>query len=543
MKKLICLLKATMSGDMNIFKVKIKKSSDKKKNFSSKIVILFLSCMIIGVSFSYAYMFAEPLKAVNMTYVMLQLFAIAVSIFALMECVYKVQGILFDARDNDLLFSMPIKKKTIISARLIKLLTFEYIFDFIFFTPAIIVYANLENPTIEYWIASIIMLLLLPVFPTVIGSAVGYLIKVFSNKFKKRKIIQTITTLISTLAIMYFAFNLQNIMLNISNNATNINNVISNIYYPIKLYISLIHSFNIKDLAILILINIAISIVFVKIFSISYFKVISKSSEINKKSKYKLNNKANSQLKALLKKDFKKFFASPVYIVNAGFGLILLIIISICICVNFEGTVNLITSNVLNENLGIDLQTIISFIPIGFLAIISFVIPLSMVSAASISIEGKSFGFLKTLPISAKKILLSKVLMSDLIIFIPTILCAIILAIRFNFSLISIIQIVLACIVLTNFTSTFGLIINLFFPKMDAKNDIEVVKQSVSTLVATFAGMFICGIIIALGPVLSSFLNLDTYIFAMIGVLAILNIVNHKIISTYGVKRLYKIQC
>lgn len=541
MKKLICLLKATMSGDMNIFKVKINKAVDKKKSIYNKIIIIFLVCALLSVGFTYAIMFAELLKPVNMTYVMLELFAIVVTILVLLECIYKSQGILFEAKDNDLLFSMPIKKKTIISARLIKLLSFEYIFDFIFFIPGVIVYAYLENPSWQYWITSIVMLLVIPVIPTVIGSVIGYIIKAFSNKFKKRKMIQTISTLITTLGIMYFSFNLQSIMLNLANNANTINQTLSQIYYPIKLYVSLINEFNIKDLAILIIINVAISIAFVKIFSISYFSIISKSSEVAKNSKYKLKNNVNSQMKALLMKDFKRFFASPIYIVNAGFGLILLIITSIGICVNFEGTINLVAKNILQQDLGINMQDIINMVPMGFLVMIVFIIPMSMITSAAISIEGKSFEFIKTLPISAKKVLSSKVLMSDIIIIVPTVLCAILVAIRFNFTIVTTVQIIAACIVLANFTSTLGLIINLIMPKMDAKNDTEVVKQSGSTLVATFTGMGVFGVSIILWSVFKSFVNFSNFTFIMLGIFLLLNIINWRILSTYGEKRLYKI--
>ena len=34
-----------------------------------------------------------------------------------------------------------------------------------------------------------------------------------------------------------------------------------------------------------------------------------------------------------------------------------------------------------------------------------------------------------------------------------------------------------------------GIIINLKYPKMDAKNDTEIVKQSMSSMVAVFVGM------------------------------------------------------
>lgn len=543
MKNLILVLKATMSGDMNIFNNKKNRKTKSGKNVSSKLIFLFFGIYLSGVAFLYANMVVEPLKSVNMTHVMLELFIVTVSILVLLECVYKSQGILFEAKDNDLLLSMPIEKKTIMVARIIKLLVFEYIFDFIFFIPAIIVYGTIENQPFHYWIVSTVMVITLPIIPTVFGSAIGYIIKIFSNKFKKGKAVQTITTIISTLGIIYFMIQFQSILSNLGNNAKNIDNLITNVYYPIKLYISLINEFNIVNFTILILLNIIISLIFIKVFSISYFRVISKSSEYAKTTKYKLTKKKNSPLSALIKKDFKKFLASPVYIVHAGFGLIIFVIATIAVSVNFEGTLGFLNKNVLMDDAGVQMQNIIQFLPIGFLSMLLFTILMSMITSSSISIEGKSFEILKTLPVSPKKILLSKVLMSNIIILIPTIICSLIISIRFNFEILMIVQIILLSLLLANFTSTLGLIVNLIFPKMDAKNDTEVIKQSISSLIATFSGMAIFGIIVSIcfGLILIMSMSINTIFFILIGIFSLLNICNYFVLSTYGAKKLFNI--
>ena len=35
----------------------------------------------------------------------------------------------------------------------------------------------------------------------------------------------------------------------------------------------------------------------------------------------------------------------------------------------------------------------------------------------------------------------------------------------------------------------FGILVNLYYPKLDAENDTEIVKQSMSSMIAVFAGM------------------------------------------------------
>ena len=111
-----------------------------------------------------------------------------------------------------------------------------------------------------------------------------------------------------------------------------------------------------------------------------------------------------------------------------------------------------------------------------------------------ISLEGKTFSILKSLPVKPYTIIKSKVY-AALLIIIPFIFIGdIILFIKFKFDIINIILILIASILLPLISETIGIIINLKYPKMDAKNDTEVVKQSMSSTVSVFTGMGIIGV-------------------------------------------------
>ena len=79
------------------------------------------------------------------------------------------------------------------------------------------------------------------------------------------------------------------------------------------------------------------------------------------------------------------------------------------------------------------------------------------------------------------------ILVGDMIIFI-----------RFKFDILSIILTLLASILLPLIAETIGIIINLKYPRMDAKNDTEVVKQSMSSAISVFAGMAIVALTVYL---------------------------------------------
>ena len=61
--------------------------------------------------------------------------------------------------------------------------------------------------------------------------------------------------------------------------------------------------------------------------------------------------------------------------------------------------------------------------------------------------------------------------------------------IRFSFNIIEILMIIIGSIILPLVSETIGILVNLKYPKMDAENDTEVVKQSMSSMISVFIGI------------------------------------------------------
>lgn len=249
MIKFVSLLKAMFSQDMNFFKYKTNNNSSKIKKV---LFPLFLGIIVMFAVGTYAYMFAEPLSKIGLTYVMLTLFMIIVTVVTFMEGMYKSQGILFDCKDNDLLFSLPIHKSKIFALRVIKLLVFQFIYNLFCILPAYAMYIYFETPSINFYVISILMLFLLPIIPTVISVILGYIVKGISSKFKAKKIIQTVLSLILFLGIFFLSYNLENIIANLTQKATSINDALTKIYYPVGAYINLIQIMILSDLIFII---------------------------------------------------------------------------------------------------------------------------------------------------------------------------------------------------------------------------------------------------------------------------------------------------
>lgn len=289
MKKLVSLLKATMSQDMNLFKIKTN-----QKTRVGKVVFPLLIALLIMISIGgYAGVLAQSLAQNHLTYVVLTFFMLVTCIFTLIEGIYKSQGILFEAKDNDLLFALPISKTKIFFTRVFKMLSFQFLFNSLFMIPVIIVYAMYEPTNLQFYLLSFIMLLLLPVLPTILACIIGYGIKLASAKLKARNAVQVILTFIVLLVVFYFSFSMQTMIANLTQNATAINQTITKLYYPIGVYNRLIQNFAWYDFLALLGVTIVPMVVFVWIASKYYFKIVSKLAE---KGKSKKVDKAGMQI-------------------------------------------------------------------------------------------------------------------------------------------------------------------------------------------------------------------------------------------------------
>lgn len=487
MKKYFSLIKAVMSEGMNLFKI-----STKKKNFFTQIGLpVFLIFVIMSVMYSYSELIINELQTVNMEYVLLTLFIIITSALTLIEGIYKSGNLLFDCKDDNLLLSLPIKKSTVLFIRVFKFYVFELLYNSLFLIPTIIVYARYINPNVSYYIVSIIGIILFPIIPILISCLIGTFITYLASKFKGKNYVQTILTIIFLLGIMSFSYNSENLVLDIAKNATSINDFITKIYYPAGAYIDLVLNFNVIKLIEFICIHFIVFIFTILFVGKVYFNINSdvKSIKISKSStKYRI--KTLTPTKALIKKEFSRFINSTVFVTNAGFGLVLYVLGCILVTVKFDS----VAESFIKSYPSITLEYIINCMPVLMLAFICFTSFLTSITSSMISLEGKSFCILKSLPLKPYKIVKAKVLTAVLIM-IPCISIGnIIIFIRFKFDLLSIVLLLIASVLLPLIAETIGIIVNLKYPRMDAKNDTEVVKQSMSSALSVFLGMGIIGI-------------------------------------------------
>jgi ABC-2 type transport system permease protein len=489
MKKLLSLLKAAMTENMNIFRMKNKKDKGK---FNSLLPVILVIALFFAF-WSYANIFMEKLHESHMEFFGLTLFIVFTSLFTIVEGIYKSGSLLFNCKDDDLLLSLPIKRKTVLFVRIFKFYIFEIMFNSLFLAPAMIAYVRWVNVGPTYYFVSILSLLLIPIVPIAISCLIGGITSSISSNSKYKNLVEIIVSTLFLLVVIYFTMNSDNFISEIVKNASSINDAITKIYYPAGAYITLITDFNIVTLLIYILVHLIIFILPILILNKIYFKINTKLKAVKtKKSNKNYSIKNRSQVKTIMNKEMKKFFGTPVFIINAGFGLVLFVIVCVVASFRLESIINKITEY--NPDMVLDLS--MNMISLGLCLLICFTSLMTSITSSSISLEGQTINLLKSLPISPRKIVFSKIL-SAVSIIIPVILIGdIVIFIRYGFDIINILLILIASVLLPFVAESFGILVNLKYPKMDAENDAEVVKQSMSSMISVFGGMLLIALTI-----------------------------------------------
>lgn len=530
--KTISLLKAVLTEDMNLFKYTSGKNASKINKAILPIVLFLIFMFSIGY---YAYLIAEPLHQVNLTYIMLSMFIFIISIITLIEGIYKSQGILFETKDNDLLFSLPISKKKILFVRIFKLMLFQYLYNLMFLLPTIGVYIYFEHPGINFYLISFIMTFLIPILPTVVSSILGYFVKLISSKFKSKKIVQTILSSIIFMGIFFLSMNLNGFLQDIAVKAKSINDILTRIYYPVGAYVTLINDFNIWTLIKLLLINIVPFLLFILLGAKLYFKIIYSSEGVaTKKNKVKKEIfKKKPPVYALTIKELRRYFSSPIYMFNTIFGLLLILVLTIILCIKEQGIINtFLESEEISINISISLL---------YYVLVLFSCSMTSITSSCISLEGKTINITKSLPVSEKVILKSKIIY-PFIIELPFILISeLIFFIKFKTNIVDIILIISMSLITIALSGIIGLIINLKYPKMNAKNDTEVVKQSISSMLSVFIGIGIFILSIILIIYFYKILNVTLLLIMHVFILLLLTLVLYCILMKFGIEEYKKI--
>jgi ABC-2 type transport system permease protein len=188
--------------------------------------------------------------------------------------------------------------------------------------------------------------------------------------------------------------------------------------------------------------------------------------------------KSSSPTRALVKKELHLFFQNPMYMLNSGFGLIFMLALPVVLLVQPSLLAPLLSQYDIPLHL-------IGMAAVGVMCLLASTV---LISAPSISLEGKTLWIARSLPVNAGQVLLSKAY-AHIFVCLPVILVsAVVLGLALRLQAWYVFFSLLLPALVAAIMGLTGVIINLKLPKFDWNTPTEAVKQSASVLVAMVFG-------------------------------------------------------
>lgn len=479
----------------------------KKQNKGMTILFSVLAIYVIASIFATVggmfYFVAKPLIGAGLSWLYFALAGLMSVALCFIGSIFATQSQIFDAKDNELLLSMPIPPTYILASRLILLLLMNILYTLFVLLPAGAVYCYFAPVSVSMIAAFVVAVLLLPFFSLAIACVCGWLVELISSKIRHRNLISTILMLAFFFGYLFVYINLQNYLTELVKNGAAFGDAIERSFPPVYFFGSAIGNVNWLHLAFLSLWCLVPFFLVYALLSRSFIKIATTKKGAVKVKYQERALTVSSVKKALFLKELRRFFTLPAYILNSGLGAIMQVL--------FAGALIIKGPEILNSF--VTLPEITQYIPALLCGVLCFCAVMTNTTAPSISLEGKNLWILKSNPINPADIFLAKV-GANLSLGIPaTIIAAVVCWVTVPMTLLQGIEILLLPIVIQIFSALWGLTANLWFPRFDWINTTLVIKQSMSAIVGMLGALAIAVIpVIVYIAALSNIILVEYYL-------------------------------
>lgn len=441
------------------------------------LLIAFLGLYLSGM---YSFMLVDVLAPVGMESLVLVFMGLVALLGGLLFTVFAVRGVLFGGKDNDLMLSLPVPASMLVASRMAAIYVENLVFSFFVLLPAgaACFFLGSQDYGLGLWLRLLLAALALPLLDTVLSVVLGAAVAFLSAKVSRGKALgQNLVMAVFFVAVFWFSFQLNGMIGELAAQAGEIKAGMGWAAPLLWMADGVLGNWGLllAFLACCVVPFVLVALVLGRVYRRAVTAFQSKAA----RSDYKLSaQSAAGQRKALLRKEAKRFFGTPIYFWNAGIGLILLLAMAVAAVVKRDALLDLLAQ----------MGGVFPVLPL-VAGIMGFCLSMSVICAPSISLEGRCLWILREAPVGESVLLWGKAGFQMLL----TVPCTLAAVACLTWALaLPVWQGVVLLAGLLAFDvghACFGMLMGLAFPKLDAANDTLVIKQSMAVMLAMFLPM------------------------------------------------------
>ena len=440
-------------------------------------VLLYLLIFgALGVMFgAVAVLLCEPFLAAGMGWLYWCLMGMIAIFLGVFGSVFNTYSSLYQAKDNDLLLSMPIPVSHILLVRLSGVYAMGLMYELTVMIPTVIIWFIFAPFSLLGTLQTLLIPVVLSFFILVLSAVLGWVVAAVASRIRSKNIIVVCLSLVFIAAYYYIYGRAYAILQTILQNAAAVGEKLKNIVYPLY-HMGLAAQGNLLSMLIFTAINALLTALTYIVLSRSFLRLATANRGGVKNTYKEQKAKAGSVGRALLRKEFKRFTGSANYMLNCGLGVILMPAAAIMLLWKADS-----------------IRPVLQILPTELLPLmaiggICLIVAMNDMTAPSISLEGKNLWILQSSPISAKQILMAKLQMHWILTGIPAIPLIAAAQWLLQPDLAAALLIPMAVCLFILWMAAMGLALNLKMPNLHWSNEIIPIKQSAPVMITLLGG-------------------------------------------------------
>lgn len=447
------------------------------------VLMAVLGAMILFMMFACFMMLAEPFYAAGIGFLYFTLFLMIAFLLMLVGSVFTAKAQLFEAKDNELLLSLPVPPRYILVSRVASLIGINYLYEALVAIPAAVCWV-MHCPVTAVGIAAFLLTCLcLPLLATAVSALFGWLLSLLTARIRSKTLFSTLFSL--TFLIVYFLGyqKLMNGMTTLAVNGTALAETLG-AFQPLYAMSAAISDGNALYLLESLLIMLVPFAVCCFVLSATFIRTVTAQRGAARVEYREKREAPKSAALALFWREGKRFLSSSTYIVNAGLGVFAAVAAAVLLAVKWDD----IASALALMDFSAPMLAALLACALCFLS------SMTTITAAAVSMEGKHIWIAQSLPVSSWALLRAK-LQLHLALMAPAMLVpGVVAVVLLKAAALDALFLILLPQLFTLFLAVLGLAMNLKMPNLNWNNETAAVKNSFAVMIVIFGGWLVTAV-------------------------------------------------
>jgi len=463
----------------------------KRRSTSSIATFLLLFALVfVSLGVSFFVFFKQILGAFNESsyeiyYMIVGLIATAIG---LMGSVFNAYSTIYEAKDNEMLLSMPIPPSRILFVRVTALSAMTLLYESAVLLPAFIAYCLEARVSAASLVAAFFLVIPLTLLVVALTVGIAFVVAAIARRVKNKRAITLVASVLLVVLFYVLYFRAQNAAMALVELGT----VPSAIRYGLFFFYQMgcASTGSAFGMGVVLLTGILAYALAYFLLSKYFMRFVTQRRTVSSKGKVGVV-KAGGRRLALFKREWRMYSSSPNYVLNTSFGVLFSIAIAIFAIIKPDmfRQARTLVSEALPHFSGTGLGALI----------VMFSCIMNDITAPSISIEGRRLWVIRSLPVPASEVFCAKIALHLAVALPGALFASVVFSVIYGAADVAgAILAPVAVVAFTLFNACLGLCVNVRRPVLDWRDEMMAVKTGLSVFVSIFGGMMLSFVMMGL---------------------------------------------